>query len=504
MSNSHNIGRLENLNRNSIINTAGMVGRFALGILSVPILVRVLGLKTFGEWALLQSIVSLAGLAEFGISSALAVRYAQATAVANAALAAQIRNASFLILTLTGLLSAVVLVVVGLVGPQISTWSTVERSIWFGCLATAPGGLLRLWQIWFVGLETGLGDYATQARVETFSLLLMNLATIVLAFAGFGIAGLALATSVVSGLSVLMHFIVVRNRHRLSPRIEWSTTGMPDLLGFGVRHWLSNLGGMLFTKCDRLVVFAVLGGQGAGYYAACVSIVSRINELSAIPIQPVVPLLSAAQSDGSSEDTRQLFRTVLHRSGAIVTVLGVGVIAWAPFLGVLSVGERPDAVIEALIVMSAIYAGYSAAAPGHYANLGFGRPGRNAILAMLCGVGALGAIDGLGKLFGLAGAAAGNIVYCGILALNFQAGKDAGLTLRELILFHLRVFGLLSSSTLVGIVLTRMHLGWLEAAVTSVVFSLVAIGFGVLIAPGDSRKLSVWVRARLVKRFAAS
>jgi O-antigen/teichoic acid export membrane protein len=54
--------------RNSFYNSLGGVIRLGLGVITIPILIRALGIEEYGVWTLASSVISIVMLAESGLS----------------------------------------------------------------------------------------------------------------------------------------------------------------------------------------------------------------------------------------------------------------------------------------------------------------------------------------------------------------------------------------------------------------------------------------------------
>ena len=69
------------LRENSLFISLGAVVRLVVSLISIPLLVRFLGLERYGVWVVLNSVIAIAGLMELGVSTAftnyLSADYAQ-------------------------------------------------------------------------------------------------------------------------------------------------------------------------------------------------------------------------------------------------------------------------------------------------------------------------------------------------------------------------------------------------------------------------------------------
>src|SRR5437867_2596921 len=83
--------------------------RLAVGIASAPLLVRLLGVREFGIWSVVNAMILLAALAEFGITVAFTNELARDNARKDWDLAGRTAATSLAIITALGLVTSVII-----------------------------------------------------------------------------------------------------------------------------------------------------------------------------------------------------------------------------------------------------------------------------------------------------------------------------------------------------------------------------------------------------------
>jgi O-antigen/teichoic acid export membrane protein len=83
-----------------------------------------------------------------------------------------------------------------------------------------------------------------------------------------------------------------------------------EIVRYSTATWAATLGGMLFTKGDRLVVGSLLGSSSLAIYSAMVDFTSAINFFSAQPIQPLLPSVSYLLADPDSANKLKLQKVI--------------------------------------------------------------------------------------------------------------------------------------------------------------------------------------------------
>ena len=63
--------------KNGFYNTAAGLIRIALGILTIPVLIRSLGVEAYGLWTLASTVITVVNLAEAGLSTATTIFVSQ-------------------------------------------------------------------------------------------------------------------------------------------------------------------------------------------------------------------------------------------------------------------------------------------------------------------------------------------------------------------------------------------------------------------------------------------
>ena len=63
--------------KNGFYNTAGGIIRIGLAILTIPLLIRLIGVEEYGLWTLASSVIAIVGLAEAGLATATTVFVSQ-------------------------------------------------------------------------------------------------------------------------------------------------------------------------------------------------------------------------------------------------------------------------------------------------------------------------------------------------------------------------------------------------------------------------------------------
>jgi O-antigen/teichoic acid export membrane protein len=410
--------------RSAITNLAGTILRSLISFVSQPLLIRLLGLDQYGRWVVLVSLSMLATLADFGLVNALSVFLAEHRATGSA----ELKQAT-IFSTLSGVTVIGLSVSIGCFAflgygaralfPQRST--DVAMALGFLTCAVVP----RLWQQWLVGYSAGLSRYDLIANGETFNQILLNAGWLTIASLSPALHWLAAWYLVATLVTVAYHwFLLRRSGELISFRGRFQQSR--DVFRFASLTWVTNVGALLFSRADRLVLNAVLGPVAVGVYSAAVAVVSKINELAGIAIQPLLPAFADANASGDGAKMQQLAGRGLRLNCFIILSLMILVVWGAPWIALIMAPAAVGDVTDLLRLMAPLYALYTMAGIGYYTLMALRRAAVSAFCALGGSVLTLVAMWHLSSSLGLPGAAVANGAYAVIWIMNVIAARYIG------------------------------------------------------------------------------
>jgi O-antigen/teichoic acid export membrane protein len=422
--------------KNSFYNTAGGVLKITLGIITIPLLIRQLGVEEYGLWTLASAVIGVVTLAEAGLSTATTVFVAQD-------LGEDVDGLSqTLTVTLTMMLMMATLAAVALwfganpithLFPQLKPLQAVEVSKAFQMGALAVWA--RLVQQVLVGVEQAYQRYDLVNIIGTMQSLLISIGMLSISYFGGRTLELMEWQAAAGMLILLSHISVVRYLFKnTSIRMIWAKEKAIQVGKYSFMVWLSSLGGVLFTRVDRLIVGSMLGTQVLGIYSAITDITGQINGISALPIQPLVPLLGNLSLDNCIEtiDLKQKVKKFVEINAFVALGLGASLISLAPFLlKIVLARECNEDYITVFRLATIIYSIYSLNAVGYYILFGVKAANISAIIQLIVGIISLIVIATGAYTFGLLGAVVGNVAYVGVYGLTFLGMKYMGISIKS-------------------------------------------------------------------------
>ncbi len=450
---------LTNLRRNSWYSVLSMVLRLGVTIISIPVLIRSLGLAQYGIWTVLLSVVNVAALAQLGLDSAVTYHVAHTAADTGTKQRDQVLSSALLMFSALGLIVATIIIVgapiiVHLLFPSsLPNLPLVPVVIIFGGVA-----ILQFWKQWAVAAEAGLLRYDIQASAESASTLFTYGGLIVIAWLGFGLLGLATWFLTAGLVALCIHAYLLHRAVGLRFDLAqgWNRTHAVSLFRFGITQWTAQIGGTLFGQGDRILVNYFLGPAAAGLYSVATSVAARINEFSSVPIQLIVPAISMAQAKEDSERAGAIFARAQRLNGLIVYILSAAIILGSTFLArILVTTADAEDLAPALRIIALVYGLYSLNAPGFFVAMGIGRPAINAGWSLLAGFLSILFLIFLTPRYSLHGAAWANIGYVATLAINWHVIRELRLGFLTSVMNQLPAFCCVILCWLVSMLLVR-------------------------------------------------
>lgn len=395
-------------------NAAGAIARVGIGLVAIPLLIRLIGVEEYGLWILVSAAVGILGLAEAGLSVSTTFFLSRDLAENDAASVSQTLTVSLGAMALLATAAALVLWFGS--GLWIGFFPNISESQHVVAVkAFQIGGLViwaRLLQQILVSVEQAFQRYGIINTVNTVQSFLSQLGLVAVAWLG-GRTLAMMQWQAVTTIGILVAHAGVAwllLRH-LKPYPAWNAKKSLAVMRYSLLTWLGTLGGVLFNQGDRLVVGALLGTGALGVYGAITNVTVQINGLSALIVQPLLPLVGklTARRDHDQALLREHVKRAFRLNAFAALGMGGALITLAPLvMGLLIPGEVPAEYVLAFRAATIIYALYSMNAIGYYLLFAVNKVSANTLIALASGSVSLCLIAIGGRAFGLMGAVIGN------------------------------------------------------------------------------------------------
>jgi O-antigen/teichoic acid export membrane protein len=400
--------------RNGFYNTLAGAIRIALGLVTIPILIRLIGVEEYGLWTLASSIVGVVALAEAGLATTTTVFVSQDLGKEDVNGLSETLTTTFGAMLILATLSAIALWVSAPV--IVSLFPKIEQEQQQTVVqAFKVGGIIvwaRLLQQVLVGVEQGYQRYDLLNVLNTVHSLLSLLGLLVVVWAGGRTITMMQWQAVVTLVGLLSHVWLVQSlTQEIKLAIIWNPKKGLAIAKYSVLTWLTSLGGVLFLRGDRLIVASLLGSKTLGVYAVITDITGLINMFSALPVQPLLPTLSKliAKADKNNTLAQKQIQQVIDINLLISLGLGSILFTLAPFvMQVMLDNKATSQDILAFQVATIIYALYSLNAVGYYVLFSVNAVLESMLIILFSGILSLLLITLASSYLGLVGSVIGN------------------------------------------------------------------------------------------------
>jgi O-antigen/teichoic acid export membrane protein len=424
--------------KNGLYNVAGAITRMGINLLSIPLLIRLLGVQGYGLWTLVSAVIGLVALAEAGLALSTTIFVSRGLADGDVTGISET-------LTVTGgailVLATIAAGVMWFFAPAaihlFPHLTPVEQQAAIPALRLA--GLViwtRLPQQVLVGIEQAYQHYGLLNLLNTAQAVVLTLGLVAIASQGGGIRGLMWWQLVIGSFSLAAHIYACwKLLQPLNVRPLWNRRKGIEIGRYSILAWLTVLGSTLFTQMDRVIIGALLGPIQLGIYAAITNITAQINSFSALPVQPLLPALSTqVVQDGHTPSPliSQQVKQALQVNAVVAFGLGAVLFTLSPQLArLLLPGIATGNLVDLFQLAAVIYSLYSVNAVGYFI-LFAAKDVRTCMIIQLCsGVFSL-IIIGIGaQWFGLRGAILGNVGYNVVWLLTVFGMRKLNLSVRQ-------------------------------------------------------------------------
>jgi O-antigen/teichoic acid export membrane protein len=422
--------RLRNVHiSNASYGIADYISLPILMLCSAPFLLHRLGIEQYAIWVLASAAVTSGILLSAGFGDA-ALKYISVYRGKNDRVGVE-----RIIRTLLGInliLGTTVATLLGLFIPLLVSHlpnisaelqTRYRRALAIGCILLVVKAVESV----FICTQRAHERYDIAARFTIATRIATISAAVVIAALGRGTVTIMLLTLLVAIISVALQACAVRRLlgvNNLLPSLDRAS--IAELLNFGVFSWLQGLIGLLAGQADRFLVGYLLGTHALAYYSICVQAALPIHGVAAAGLQVLFPYLAARLGVLNITAMREKFAAAFSINIVLVVVLAAPIIFGSRYILRLWMGQ--DFATHASVALSITACGFALLGlnvTGFYMLMAMGRI---KLLALVNTVGAavmLIAIAILAPYFGIAGAAAGRLLYGPIVCLIYIPLRNA-------------------------------------------------------------------------------
>jgi len=327
----------ESLTQRTIKNNAysliGFIWPLLLSFVAAPIIIRALGPAKFGFFSLLNTMLGLFGLLDFGLSYTLVKHLSENREHPDTKEVSQTFSVTLILYTIIGI--GVMLLLLLLPGAFRHLFKIPENFISSYGLAFFVLGAVFLFKM--ITIPLAQIPYALQrldivTNISLVNNFLLQIGSIIMVKTGHGILSLLVIQLISAGFLLICYYFVW---HRLTPSLKFvfllPGTVVRTIGRQGFWVFFSNTMGNILAQLDKFVLGAIIGPTAVGYYSTAQMIPEKISATSFSLSHIFFPIFSEASAkQQAGEDTvKQIFRRCMRiipviTSGLTVLVLLYG------------------------------------------------------------------------------------------------------------------------------------------------------------------------------------
>ena len=358
-------------------------------LLLVPFIIKHVGTKGLGIWAVFLAINGLTSLADLGFLGTLTKHiaehfanrdYVQLNRVINAGLLIFLGVATLCVVWLnlcTAFLISTFFQQASLPVPQL------QHAI--RLLAVAIG--FNLFAFPFASIAAGLQRLDFTNLLAALNLILIAVLAAVFLASGLGIIGLVYSIVAASGVNLLLYILAARlllPQFKVSPSLI-RLADIRALFSFSVQMYATQIAIVVHTHTEKFLLAHFVGLIAAGWYDIANDLATKMRNVPSLLLSPLLPAAAELQARGDQSRTSELYR----RTHKYLAFLGVPIIM---IVGLMAhrfveiwLGPGFSAAAAALIVLTAVHFLNLTCAPGVFILVSKGvlRPGVRAAIVVV-------------------------------------------------------------------------------------------------------------------------
>lgn len=290
-------------------------------LLITPIVVSSLGYKEYGIYVFISTVLSMIGLIDFGISTAVKKYLAEYHARQEMERIKSLIGTSNVIFLIIGIIGMLI-IFVGLIAPSLIP---IFKSYSIYQIGIAAAGIMFLVNaISSVSniVPPALQRFDISFKIGFITLTIQQLSILVLVINGYSINAIFVTQLIISILSLFIQFYFA---NRLLPNLiflfGWDSKEAKKSYTFGAVTFFNNLATTSLTYLDRLIIPFFLGPSSLSFYSLPGNISNRIPGISNSLASILFPMASSYSGTGDIDILRKLY----VRSFRLITVLAIAI-----------------------------------------------------------------------------------------------------------------------------------------------------------------------------------
>ena len=309
--------------RNALYNFTSYVWLMIFSIIITPIIVFKLGVRDYGIYVFVNTLLSLIGLIDLGIGISTLKHTAEYIATKQEHKLKELLYSMNSIYLIMGLVGLMVFLILGLMADSFFANKLIGESQSF--LIFLAAGLIFFTSIFtsIYGLSlNALQRYDIGTKISIIFVTISNLGTLIIASLNYKLVPIFFFQLLINIISTITLVIISR---KIFPILKFKFLFVKNEIiksyKYGLSVFLTNIAGSSLTYLDRLIIPFFLGPSNLTYYSLPGNITNKIPGISNNLSGVLFPVTVSLHSTNSMDRLRQLY----IRSFRLLTILSASI-----------------------------------------------------------------------------------------------------------------------------------------------------------------------------------
>jgi len=308
--------------KNVSYNFLGFLVPIVFSIFVTPIIVFRLGIELYGFLILLNTISSLLGLVDFGITTAMVKYISEYNTVNSRDKLKRLIYSSNSLFLLIALLGFIIFIAIGYFGKNFfSSHSISQHDFFIFFFLAGSSFFVNIATSVYVVIPRAIQRFDVGMKMGLFRLTISSFSTLVLILLGYKLKAVLIFALIFDIFSSIVFRIVVKKILPLAKfKVAWDSSEIKKLYKFGLVSFIGSVADSFLYEFDRLLIPIFLGPTALPYYSLPGSVAAKTqgvnNSLSGV----LMPMSSGLNGLNDNERIKKLY----IRAFRLLTVVASG------------------------------------------------------------------------------------------------------------------------------------------------------------------------------------
>jgi len=308
----------QNTLKNSVYNFIGFLLPIFILVIFTPIIISKLGVKEYGIFIFLNTVLTFLGLLDLGVGTATnkhVIEYYSTNHIDKLKKLLYSMNSVYLVMAFVYLF---ICVVIGLTMQRFFVRPGMEANYFILFLIIGLTGFVVAFFANSNNSLVAIQRYDLHLKISSVFLLLSNISMLILATLGYKLVPILLAQFIITSLGSLTYFFVTKKVFTpLKLRYAWDKVELIKNYKFALPVAFNNLASSSLVHFDKLLIPIFLGSAPLAYYSVPGSIATKISSISGTFSSLLFPITVNLQALNDKEKINRVY----IRSVRLITIL---------------------------------------------------------------------------------------------------------------------------------------------------------------------------------------